>query len=543
MEPVFRHLAKSTFNEFKTCSPEDIYRIFHQFPIKSCQLDPIPANVFSRISDDLIPFIVNLCNRSFDEGILPNTQKLACVTPLLKKSGLDPSIPGNYRPVSNLTFLSKVLERVVVGQLSDYLTSNNLLPSVQSAYRSLHSTETAMLRIISDVYDAVNSSKVTLLALLDLSAAFDCVDHEILVNRLSGTFGINGLVLSWLVSFLSNRTQYVAFNGSVSTTTNLECGVPQGSVLGPLLFVLYTADIVEIAASFGVSVHCYADDIQLYVHCDVASVDEAINRILNCIAAIDLWMSSNRLKLNPDKTQFLWLGTWQQLKKFNQPDLHMPSGLVIKTSSVARDLGVLLDSHLSMDAHIDKLVKTSINQLRQLRAIRRSLSTEAAKVLIHSFITSRLDYCNSLLFGISDKAIRKLQLIQNSAARLISCRQYRDHITPVLRELHWLPIRQRIVYKIALFVHKCLKGSAPNYLCEMLIPTEMLPSHQRLRSAAHHELHLANPVLLWLGSRSFRCSGPSVLNSLPNNLRDPLISTDCFKTLLKTHLFNIAYST
>ena len=110
-----------------------------------------------------------------------------------------------------------------------------------------------MLRIISDVYDAVNSSKVTLLALLDLSAAFDCVDHEILVNRLSGTFGINGLVLSWLVSFLSNRTQYVAFNGSVSTTTNLECGVPQSSVLGPLLFMLYTADIVEIAASFGVS--------------------------------------------------------------------------------------------------------------------------------------------------------------------------------------------------------------------------------------------------------------------------------------------------
>ena len=113
--PVFRHLAKSTFNEFKTCSPEDISRIFHQFPIKSCQLDPIPANVFSRISDDLIPFIVNLCNRSFDEGILPNTQKLACVTPLLKKSGLDPSIPGNYRPVFNLFFLSKVLERVVVG--------------------------------------------------------------------------------------------------------------------------------------------------------------------------------------------------------------------------------------------------------------------------------------------------------------------------------------------------------------------------------------------------------------------------------------------
>ena len=103
--PVFQHLAKSTFNEFKTCSPEDISRIFHQFPIKSCQLDPIPTNFFSRISDDLIPFIVNLCNRSFDEGILPNTQKLACVTPWLKKSGLDSSIPGNYQPVSNLTFL------------------------------------------------------------------------------------------------------------------------------------------------------------------------------------------------------------------------------------------------------------------------------------------------------------------------------------------------------------------------------------------------------------------------------------------------------
>jgi hypothetical protein len=383
-----------------------------------------------------------------------------------------------------------------------------------------------------------------LLALLDLSAAFDCVDHAVLISRLRETFGIDGLALDWTSSFLSDRTQYVSFNDSVSVATIVDCGVPQGSVLGPLLFTLYTADVVKIAAEFGVSVHCYADDIQLYVHCTTSDIGEAVRRILDCIAAIDRWMSSNRLKLNPDKSQFLWLGTWQQLRKFNPPPMHMPSGLVIHPTTVARDLGVILDSQLTMDEHVEKTVTTCMLQLRQLRSLRKSLSFDAASILVHAFISSRLDYCNAILYGISDAALHKLQFIQNSAARLISGRRYYDHITPVLRDqLHWLPVRQRIMYKVAFLVHKCLNGSAPSYLRELLTLTSTLPQHQRLRSAAHHDLHCNDQHALRLGSRSFKFSGPTVWNSLPVALRDPTMSTVRFKSLLKTHMFHVAYDT
>ena len=312
----------------------------------------------------------------------------------------------------------------------------------------------------------------------------------------------------------------------------------------PLIFVLYTADVTQIATQFDESVHCYANDFQLSVHCSVSDVNNAVRCIKDCITSIDRWMSSNRLKLNPNKIQFTWLGTGQQLRRFNPPSMRMPSGLIIEPTSVVHILGVFLDTHLSMGSHFDWLVKTCMHQLRQLRALRQSLSTDAVSILVHAFISSRLDYFNSIFNGISDKQHRKLQFIQNSTARLIIGHHLSDHITPVLRDqLHWLPERQRIQHKLTVLVQRCLSGSASSYFCEMLIPTGSLQQFQQLRSSAHCELYLNNRQRLCLSTRSFHCAGPDARNSLPVHLRDLTISSDCFKTLLKTHLFNIVYST
>jgi hypothetical protein len=185
------------------------------------------------------------------------------VTPLLKKETLDPCDLGNYRPVSNLSFLSKILERAVYDQVSSYLQEYNLLPERQSAYRKHHSTETALLDVLSDVYAASDSGKLTLLGLLDQSAAFDVVDHEILLQRLEHCFGLTATVLAWMTSYLSDRTQFVNYNGR-SEITVIQFGVPQGSVLGPLLYVLYTSEIYDIIGGFGLHVHGYADDLQIY---------------------------------------------------------------------------------------------------------------------------------------------------------------------------------------------------------------------------------------------------------------------------------------
>ena len=170
--------------EFEQCLESEIRRVIMASPTKSCALDPIPTFLLKEVVDDLLPFLTAMVNTSLREGYLPGSQKHAVVSPLLKKSSLDPVEMKNYRPVSNLTFTSKLVERIVTEQLVQYLNANGLMPRLQSAYRRRHSTETALLRVLSDIFAATDKPCVTLLGLLDLSAAFDCVDHTILLNRL-----------------------------------------------------------------------------------------------------------------------------------------------------------------------------------------------------------------------------------------------------------------------------------------------------------------------------------------------------------------------
>jgi len=229
-------------------------------PANTCLLDPVLTFLVREFIDLLLPYITRMVNASLRQGRLPDPQKHAVVSPLLKKSGLDASDMANFRPVSNLTFLSKVVETAVARQLNDYLAANDLLPRHQSAYRKRNSTETTTLRVLSDALSAADGQRVTLMGLLELTAAFDCVDHTLLLKQLQLEFGFADTVLSWLTSFVTGRTQQVAFDGHMSATTSVEFGVLQGSVLGPLLFVLYTAQLSQVVAAHGLTLHQYADD-------------------------------------------------------------------------------------------------------------------------------------------------------------------------------------------------------------------------------------------------------------------------------------------
>lgn len=531
--------APAVLEEYEPCSTEEVLKVINSSSAKSCALDPVPTDILKAFLPYILPFVTDMCNASLRHGDLPVSQRHALVVPRLKKANADPTDAKNYRPVSNLSFMSKVIERLVCKQLVSFLAKHGLIPAHQSAYRPAHSTETAVLKIVSDVLMAADRGEVTLLGLLDLSAAFDTVDHDILLARLSMAFGIRSSALSWIQSFLQGRTQTVLFAGLKSVCSPVTCGVPQGSVLGPILFLLYTADVEGIVRRHGLGMHSYADDVQLYLHTPPPALADQSTKLALCISDLNSWMTSNRLKLNTDKTQFLCAGTRQQLDKVSMESIVL-DGVNIDLSDEVTLLGVVIDSRLTFVPHIRRLVGRCFYHLRQLRTIRRSLTPEAVKTLVHSLITSRIDYCNGVLSGVPAVHLRQLQSVLNAAARLITRKQKFDHISETLRDLHWLPIKERINYKLCLTVYKCLHHLAPDYLIQLCTRVAAIPSRSHLRSASHSKLNVPRTNTKTFGPRSFAIAGPTIWNSLKPDICDEQLSVGQFRNRLKTEFFRRA---
>ena len=241
-------------------------------------------------------------------GTVSSSLKESIIRPLLKKIGLDCNDLKNYRPVSNLTFVSKILEKIVFKQILMHIDFNSLHAIFQSAYKKYHSTETALLRVYTDLLDGIDDGKICFLNLLDLSSAFDTIDHDILITRLHTCFGISGNVLNWIRSYLSGRQYCVKIGNYVSDSDTVRFGVPQGSVLGPFLFTLYTYPLSKFLTDSDLDFHGYADDKQLYKSFFINYLTANLNNIEIRISQVQSWMIINKLKLNGPKTEFIILG-------------------------------------------------------------------------------------------------------------------------------------------------------------------------------------------------------------------------------------------
>ena len=325
-------------------------------------------------------------------------------------------------------------------QLTNHVRTHHLEEWFQSAYKIHHSTETALVKVQNDILRAIDDNRSVLLLLLDLSAAFGTVDHSTLLLRLLTRFGVKGSAIAWFESYLASRKYYVQVEGYRSSLPSLDSGVPQGSVLGPFLYVLYTSPVDDIIKSHDLQYHFYADDTQFYITFKTDSADDAClakSRVEHCVEEIDRWMILNKLKFNDDKMELIVFSS----KYRSRPCLSTVQigSECIEQSNTVRNLGVLFDQTLSFGEHVSKLCKSSHYHPRNISKIRKYLDENSTETLVHAFVSSKLDYCNALLIGRPKYQIDRLQSVLNTAARIVTFTCKYDHITPVQVRLHLAP--------------------------------------------------------------------------------------------------------
>ena len=514
-------------SEFEPATLEEIIRISKSYGVKCSPEDPVPASLLSSCIETFAPYWLEIVNLSLELGDMDGL-KNAVLIPLIKElnSTVDTENYKNYRPVSNLLFVSKLIERIVQTRLEKHMIRNGLVNDKNYAYSKNHSTEHLLLKVVNDLYLAFDQSQPTVVVLLDLSAAFDTVDHSKLLYILEHEIGIIGTSLRWFESFLKGRGQKVKIGEEYSEILELLYGVAQGSVLGPQLFKIYIRSLYKYVEPTKYTIEGFADDHQLIKQFLISLQVKALGvNIQDLLLHIGEWMNEYFLCLNQSKTKILVIAPPSL-----QPEIII-RGIFLENTCIrfvdsAKNLGIVLDNVLSFDVQVNKIVKSCYLTIKNITLIKNFLSESQMKQLVCARIFSLLDYCNSLYYGINTSLISKLQRVQNNAAKLIyKNRIPRSQMNDKFLNLHWLKIKYRIIFKILLIVHNCLKQTAPKEIISLL---ELGDSNRTL--------HLKQTrTLTKYGDRAFSHMGPKLWNMLPMKIR-AVEDTESFKKNLKSFL-------
>ena len=447
---------------------------------KSTGLDGISTRFLRDGAEILAGPMCHIVNLSMTSEVVPSLMKDARVTPVFKKgSRLD---CGNYRPVSILNVLSKVLERAVHAQFVSYLSKRGVLTEFQSGFRPGFSADTCLLGLSDFVRREMSKGKLVGLVLLDLQKAFDCVDHEILLDKL-GKMGVGSL--DWFRSYLSGRRQCVIVDGVLSEFSPVDCGVPQGSILGPILFLCYVNDM---SISLGCHLSLYADDSTL-----VASGEnptELGEYLSDQLARCRDWMVDNKLSLHLGKTECILIGSEKRLSSA-QGFRVLCDGSEVKRVDCVRYLGVMLDGKFKGKAQAMSVIKKVASRLGFLYRSAPLLDFYSRKVLCMSLIQPCMDFCiSSWYVGLSGELKERLDVLQRKMVRYIYGWGPRGHVgSATFRELGWLQISDRVRYFALLHAFKIRKGLAPSYLLRGFVRVSVVHSHHT--RASGHGFHIS----------------------------------------------------
>ena len=509
---------------FSPISSSNVFSLLNKLSkSKATGLDNISAKLIRECADLISIPLCNIFNNSLSSGLFPDDWKCARVTPLFKQG--ERTDINNYRPISVISIIAKVFERIVYDQLYSFLANEEIITNQQSGFRSLHSTVTALLEATDSWALDIDRGNVNAVVFLDLKKAFDTVDHGVLLGKLS-LYGIQESAYDWFKSYLNNRTQKCVVNGSLSKVCSLGCGVPQGTILGPLLFLIYINDLPN-CLSF-CQPRMYADDTHItYASAHLHSMQSSLNRDLS---NIHKWLLSNKLTLNSTKTEFMLIGSRQKLSTLSESLELSIDNIPIKQVSTAKSLGILIDNNMAWHSHIDKLSKKIASGIGAIKRIRPFVSPEILHYIYNALVQPHFDYC-SIVWGNCGKTLsERLQKLQNRAARILTSSSYDADARFLLQQLGWKDLITQRQIQVALMVFKALNDLAPDHLSSMF--TERSTSGYVLRDSTN-KLNVPLPKTNYL-KRSFSYRGATVWNSLPCNLRQEK-SLNRFKQLLNFH--------
>ena len=519
------HAKNNSFFLHPICESDLELELNRLDPNKACGHDYI----YSRLLKDATPFIkqplTNITNLLFSSGIFPDQLKIAQITPIYKKG--TPYLPSNYRPISILPILSKIIEKHVNKQLMSYLEKYKIIDNYQYGFRKTFSTKLALVDIIYDLLDEIDNGNIVLGVFLDFAKAFDTINHNILLSKLS-SYGICGIPLNWFTNYLQNRKQYVRIGGCASSTLPIKYGVPQGSILGPILFLIFINDLPVSSPFFKFKL--FADDSNLF-H---SFTDNylATPEIESNLSLVNSWCNANKLTVNTNKTNYMFFSTPQKRLNVGNQLIHLNDTVLDRVDNTTY-LGVTLDNNLTWKAHIRKVVNKISPIIGLLAKLRYTLPKFALLLLYNSLILPHISYGLEVWGSTYKSSLDPIFKQQKKITRIILFKDKYSHSTPLFHALGILNVYDQFKYQIGTFIHDLHNNRLPRNLSDYFTFSE---HSYNTRSSTNSNLSLPKKRTNF-GKFSIDYHGTKLWNSLPHHLKT-INSRAHFKRKLKNYLMS-----